>query len=251
MQLVLRMRATRCTESLYGFAARFAKVVLHKNCAGHSAHPAQCKLCGKAPLKPPAGLWYNNKERKLRWKVCFCSCFPYKRKRCTISQYQAGTLVVYGNLGVHEIEAVGPQSFCGEPAREYYTLRPYFSDSHDRSYIPTAKEGVLRPVSTPEQAAACLEQVRSEPDAAPASANQTVLAEHYQAVIHTNDFYEYLKLYRELAHKQSTQRSKGRKVNAMDAYFYQMAERTLREELAVAFHETPEAAARRLEAAVS
>jgi len=103
----------------------------------------------------------------------------------------------------------------------------------------------------PEQAAACLEQVRSEPDAAPASANQTVLAEHYQAVIHTNDFYEYLKLYRELAHKQSTQRSKGRKVNAMDAYFYQMAERTLREELAVAFHETPEAAARRLEAAVS
>ena len=63
--------------------------------------------------------------------------------------------------------------------------------------------------------------------------------------------YEYLKLYRELAHKQSTQRSKGRKVNAMDAYFYQMAERTLREELAVAFHETPEAAARRLEAAVS
>lgn len=168
-----------------------------------------------------------------------------------MSQYQAGTLVVYGNLGVHEIEAVGPQSFCGEPAREYYTLRPYFSDSHDRSYIPTAKEGVLRPVSTPEQAAACLEQVRSEPDAAPASANQTVLAEHYQAVIHTNDFYEYLKLYRELAHKQSTQRSKGRKVNAMDAYFYQMAERTLREELAVAFHETPEAAARRLEAAVS
>ena len=155
-----------------------------------------------------------------------------------MSQYQAGTLVVYGNLGVHEIEAVGPQSFCGEPAREYYTLRPYFSDSHDRSYIPTAKEGVLR-------------QVRSEPDAAPASANQTVLAEHYQAVIHTNDFYEYLKLYRELAHKQSTQRSKGRKVNAMDAYFYQMAERTLREELAVAFHETPEAAARRLEAAVS
>ena len=154
-----------------------------------------------------------------------------------MSQYQAGTLVVYGNLSVHEIEAVGPQSFCGEPAREYYTLRPYFSDSHDRSYIPTAKEGVLRPVSTPEQAAACLEQVRSEPDAAPASANQTVLAEHYQAVIHTNDFYEYLKLYRELAHKQSTQRSKGRKVNAMDAYFYQMAERTLREELAVAFND--------------
>ena len=27
-------------------------------------------------------------------------------------KYQAGTLVVYGNLGVHVIETVGPQSFC-------------------------------------------------------------------------------------------------------------------------------------------
>ena len=58
-----------------------------------------------------------------------------------MAQYQEGTLVVYGNLGIHEIERVGPQSFCGEPAKDYYTLRPYFSDSHDRSYIPTAKEG--------------------------------------------------------------------------------------------------------------
>ena len=63
-----------------------------------------------------------------------------------MAQYQEGTLVVYGNLGIHEIERVGPQSFCGEPAKDYYTLRPYFSDSHDRSYIPTAKEGALRPV---------------------------------------------------------------------------------------------------------
>lgn len=56
-----------------------------------------------------------------------------------MAKYQAGMLVVYGNLGVREIETVGPQSFCGEPAKDYYTLRPYFSDSHDRSYIPTEK----------------------------------------------------------------------------------------------------------------
>ena len=62
-----------------------------------------------------------------------------------MSRFQAGALVVYGNLGVHEVEGVGLRHFCDEPAREYYTLRPYFSDSHDRSYIPTAKEGV--PVS--------------------------------------------------------------------------------------------------------
>lgn len=34
-----------------------------------------------------------------------------------MAQYQAGMLVVYGKLGVHEIETVGLQSFCGKPTK--------------------------------------------------------------------------------------------------------------------------------------
>ena len=34
-----------------------------------------------------------------------------------MAQYQAGMLVLYGKLGVHEIEIVGLQSFCGKPAK--------------------------------------------------------------------------------------------------------------------------------------
>lgn len=166
-------------------------------------------------------------------------------------KYQAGTLVVYGNLGVHVIETVGPQSFCGEPAKDYYTLRPYFSDSHDRSYIPTAKEGVLRPVSSAKQITAGLEKIKVEELPVPAANNQTMLAEHYQAMIHTNDFYEYLKLFKELYRKQNTQRGRGRKVNAMDSHFYQMVENVLREELAAAFGESQVDADKQLIAAVS
>lgn len=168
-----------------------------------------------------------------------------------MAKYQAGMLVVYGNLGVHEVEKVGPQSFCGESAKNYYTLRPYFSDSHDRSYIPTEKEGVLRPVSSAEQITADFEKIKSEELPASVSNNQTALAEHYQAMIHTNDFYEYLKLYKELYQKQNAQRGRGRKVNAMDSHFYQMVERVLKEELTIVFHETPENAMKRLTAAVS
>ena len=168
-----------------------------------------------------------------------------------MAKYQAGTLVVYGNLGVHEIESVGPRSFCGEPAKDYYTLHPYFSDSHDRSYIPTAKENVLRPVSSAEQITADFEKIKSEEPLASVSNNQTVLAEHYQSMIHTNDFYKYLKLFKELYQKQAAQRGRGRKVNAMDSHFYQMVERVLREELAIAFHESPEEACNRLLTAVS
>ena len=61
-----------------------------------------------------------------------------------MAQYQAGMLVAYGKLGVHEIETVGLQSFCGKPAK---IIIPFvLTDSHDHSYIPTAKEGALRPV---------------------------------------------------------------------------------------------------------
>ena len=162
-----------------------------------------------------------------------------------MSRFQAGSLVVYGNLGVHEVEGVGLRHFCDAPAREYYTLRPYFSDSHDRSYIPTEKEAALRPVTPAQQAEADLARVKAEKLPIPAGV-QAALAEHYQALLHTNDFYQYLTLFKELGQKQTQQQNRGRKINAMDAYFYQMVERVLREELAVAFGESQQEADRRL-----
>lgn len=167
-----------------------------------------------------------------------------------MSRFQAGALVVYGNLGVYAVENVGLRRFGDEPAREYYTLRPYFSDSHDRSYIPTEKEEALRPVISERQAADAFARIKTEELIIPAGV-QTALAEHYQALLHTNDFYEYLKLFKELHQKQTAQRSRGRKANAMDSYFYQTVKRVLQEELAVAFHESQEEADKRLVAAVS
>lgn len=167
-------------------------------------------------------------------------------------QRQFCTRFVLGILRrLHEVEGVGLRRFCDEPAREYYTLRPYFSDSHDRSYIPTAKEGVLRPVSSAKQITEELEKIKVEELPVPAANNQTMLAEHYQAMIHTNDFYEYLKLFKELYRKQNAQRGRGRKVNAMDSHFYQMVEHVLREELAAAFEESQMDADKQLVAAVS
>ena len=95
-----------------------------------------------------------------------------------MSRFQAGALVVYGNLGVHEVEGVGLRQFGDESAREYYTLRPYFSDSHDRRYIPTEKEAALRPVTPAQQAEADLARIKAEKLPIPAGV-QTALAEHY------------------------------------------------------------------------
>ena len=124
-----------------------------------------------------------------------------------MSRFQAGALVVYGNLGVHEVEGVGLRRFCDESAREYYTLRPYFSDSHDRSYIPTAKAGGAGG-SPAQQAKADLARIKAEKLPIPAGV-QTALAEHYQALLHTNDFYQYLTLFKELGQKQTQQQNRG------------------------------------------
>ena len=60
-----------------------------------------------------------------------------------------------------------------------------------------------------------------------------------------------LRRLKELHQKQTAQRSRGRKANAMDSYFYQTVKRVLQEELAVAFHESQKKADKRLVAAVS
>jgi len=163
--------------------------------------------------------WYNKVKSKITLESLFLQPFHTRKRGNTMSRFQAGALVVYGNLGVHEVEGVGLRRFCDESAREYYTLRPYFSDSHDRSYIPTEKEAALRPVTPAQQAEADLARIKAEKLPIPAGV-QTALAEHYQALLHTNNFYQYLTLFKELGQKQTQQQSRGRKINAMDTYFY-------------------------------
>ena len=62
-----------------------------------------------------------------------------------MAQYQAGMLVVYGKLGVHEIETVGLQSFCGKPAKITIPFALILRIPTTTA-ISTAKEGALRPV---------------------------------------------------------------------------------------------------------
>ena len=133
---------------------------MHKNCTGHSAQIARGKLRGRCPWKPANLPWYNKVKSKITLESLFLQPFHTRERGNTMSRFQAGALVVYGNLGVHEVEGVGLRRFCDESAREYYTLRPYFSDSHDRSYIPTAKEGALRPVPPSQQAEADLARIK-------------------------------------------------------------------------------------------
>lgn len=167
-----------------------------------------------------------------------------------MSQFQNGQIIVYGNLGVYEVENIAPMSFGDGCFREYYTLRPYFSDSNDRTYIPTSKKDLLRLVIPPEQAEEYLKNIGTEDAPAGSFTNQTFLAAHYQEMLQANDFYTTLRLFKEIYRKEQLQKSRGRKVNAMDVHFYQLTEHILSEELAITFQETPAQAVERLKKAV-
>lgn len=63
-----------------------------------------------------------------------------------MAQYQAGMLVVYGKLGVHEIETVGLQSFCGKPAKITIPFALILRIPTTTAISPRQKKVLLRPV---------------------------------------------------------------------------------------------------------
>lgn len=163
--------------------------------------------------------------------------------------FQAGQNVIYRNIGVCEVEAVGAKSFCGEKPKEYYTLRLLYTKGNDRLYVPTSTDAFLRPITGPEQAESYLETLEASETPVFCSRNQPALVEHYQQMFQTNDLLDHLKLYKEICCKEQMQKSRGRKLNAVDQHFYHLPEQLLSEEFAVSLCSTPLEMRKKLRAA--
>lgn len=166
-----------------------------------------------------------------------------------MANYSIGQVIVYGNLGVCRVENVGALSFCGEPAKEYYTLKPFFTQNGDRIYVPTNTTTTIRPVVTPGDAASCLTSMQSMDVEVFCSRNQSLLMDHYQALMQTNSLDAHLKLFKELCRKEKMQKTRGKKMNATDQHFYKLTEQLLSEEFALSLHESPMDVRQKLRAA--
>ena len=64
--------------------------------------------------------------------------------------FHPGQMLVYGNVGVCQVEAVGTPKFLRGESREYYTLTPVYSKHKEKSYLPTGTAAYLRPPVTPQ-----------------------------------------------------------------------------------------------------
>ena len=58
--------------------------------------------------------------------------------------FHPGQMLVYGNVGVCQVEAVGTPKFLRGESREYYTLTPVYSKHKEKIYLPTGTAAYLR-----------------------------------------------------------------------------------------------------------
>ena len=50
--------------------------------------------------------------------------------------FHPGQMLVYGNVGVCQVEAVGTSKFLRGESREYYTLTPVYSKHKEKIHLP-------------------------------------------------------------------------------------------------------------------
>lgn len=139
-------------------------------------------------------------------------------------------------------------AFSPGAERTYYTLRPSFSDSSERVYVPVEKaDASLKNVMTEKEAQTYLENF-GKMQVKPTLTNKApMLAAHYRELLSSCNVSDHLRLYKEIYEKEALAVKNGKKIGATEQQFMKKVTHLLSEEFAIALHESPESSARRLE----
>ena len=153
--------------------------------------------------------------------------------------YAVGTSILYGRMGVCEVESIGAPPFQRDGGRSYYTLRARFSTSGERVYVPVDAAASMRLLIDSGEAAGYLRQMsRLRPQAFPSS-RPADLAGHYQQMLSSCQIRDSLLLIKEVYCKQKDLAGRSKKLGQVDARYLKIAERLVCEELAAALDGTP------------
>ena len=148
--------------------------------------------------------------------------------------FQPGTLVVYGATGVCRVEAIQqPEPHGTAQGKTCYLLKPLYQDGV--IYTPVENTKVpIRPVMTRKEADALISLIptmRAETCRAP---TVQALTQHYQAVIHSGDRRDLIRLMMSIYAKQQQAEAQKRRLGMVDERYMKQAERLLYGELAAA-----------------
>ncbi len=143
-----------------------------------------------------------------------------------------GEYVVSGNKGVCMVEDITTLNISGvDKEREYYILKPVYM-AGSTVYIPTDTADVsMRRVLSKEQADQLIHGIPSIPLIT--ITNDKLLEQEYRGCMKTNNCEEWIKIIKTIYLRKQKRLEAGRKVTAVDAKYYRLAEENLYGELAI------------------
>ena len=166
-------------------------------------------------------------------------------------KYHIGQYIMYRSKGVCKIEAIGKIHFSPDTGKEYYTLRPPFTTSDERIYVPVNAEDAIKNIMTTEEAFSYLQTLKKLQIRPSRSTKMPLLTTHYQELLSASDVSKHLQLFKELYKKETIAAEKGKKLGEIDRQFKKKVEHLLGEEFAIVLNESPETSVKRLYTALA
>lgn len=147
--------------------------------------------------------------------------------------FKVGDYVICGNKGVCSVENITTLSISGvDKERMYYILKPMYMNG-STVYVPVDSSGEsMRKVLEREEAQRLIAAIPDIPLLV--IANDKLSEQTYRECIRTNDCQELVKIIKTIHQRKQKRIQAGRKVTAVDAKYFHIAEDNLYGELAVA-----------------
>lgn len=146
--------------------------------------------------------------------------------------FNKGEYVVCGNKGVCVVEEVTTLNITGvDKEREYYILKPVYT-SGSTVYVPvdSTKESIRKVLERDE----ANKLISGIPDIPLITiANDKLLEQEYRGCMKSNNCEEWVKIIKTIYLRKQKRLEAGRKVTAVDAKYFRIAEDNLYGELAI------------------
>lgn len=148
--------------------------------------------------------------------------------------FQIGDYVICSNKGVCEVENITVLNISGaDKEKEYYILKPLYS-AGSTVYVPvdSQKDHTMRKVLERTEAERLIGTIPEIPLLV--ITNDKMTEQMYKDCMKSNDCQELVKLIKTIHQRKQKRIQAGRKIMAVDAKYFHLAEENLYGELAVA-----------------
>lgn len=149
--------------------------------------------------------------------------------------YKKGEYVVCGNKGVCLVEDITTLNISGvDKARKYYILKPLYMNG-STVYVPVdAANESIRKILSRDEAEALIKEIPAIPMIT--GVNDKLLEQEYRGCMRSNSCEAWVKIIKTIYLRKQKRIEAGRKVTAVDAKYFRLAEDSLYGELAVALN---------------